>query len=91
MQGRADALDRAAEIIERNLQLLGATAIEDKLQEGVPDAIHTLQQAGIKVRFNETQLTVGLGFNWRQTRDCHQYRPIMSLNLRIDESSHHQH
>ncbi len=30
--------------------LLGATAIEDKLQEGVPDTIHTLQMAGIKVR-----------------------------------------
>ena len=28
--------------------LLGATAIEDKLQEGVPDTIHTLQLAGIK-------------------------------------------
>jgi phospholipid-transporting ATPase len=50
MSGRADALDRAAEAIEQNLQLLGATAIEDKLQDGVPDAIHTLQQAGIKVR-----------------------------------------
>lgn len=49
LSGRADALDRAAEVIEQNLQLLGATAIEDKLQEGVPDAIHTLQQAGIKV------------------------------------------
>ena len=50
MTGRADALDKVAEVIEQNLQLLGATAIEDKLQEGVPDAIHTLQQAGIKVR-----------------------------------------
>ena len=50
MSGRAEALDRAAEIIERELQLLGATAIEDKLQDGVPDAIHTLQQAGIRVR-----------------------------------------
>ncbi len=49
MSGRAEALDRAAEVIEQNLQLLGATAIEDKLQEGVPDTIHTLQQAGIKV------------------------------------------
>jgi phospholipid-transporting ATPase len=50
MSGRAEALDRAAEVIEQNLVLLGATAIEDKLQEGVPDTIHTLQQAGIKVR-----------------------------------------
>lgn len=48
MSGRAEALDQVAEAIEQNLQLLGATAIEDKLQDGVPDAIHTLQQAGIK-------------------------------------------
>ena len=50
INGRGDALDKAAEIIERDMFLLGATAIEDKLQEGVPDAIHTLQMAGIKVR-----------------------------------------
>ncbi|RUP47046.1 P-type ATPase, partial [Jimgerdemannia flammicorona] len=46
---RATELDKAAEIIEQNLFLLGATAIEDKLQDGVPDTIHTLQEAGIKV------------------------------------------
>ena len=49
VNGRGDALDKAAEIIEKDMFLLGATAIEDKLQEGVPDTIHTLQQAGIKV------------------------------------------
>jgi len=49
INGRAEALDKAAEIIEQNMFLLGATAIEDKLQEGVPETIHTLQQAGIKV------------------------------------------
>ena len=42
-------MDQAAELIEKDLFLLGATAIEDKLQEGVPDTIHTLQMAGIKV------------------------------------------
>ena len=29
---------------------MGVTAIEDKLQVGVPESIHTLLQAGIKVR-----------------------------------------
>ncbi|PHZ16300.1 phospholipid-translocating P-type ATPase [Rhizopus microsporus ATCC 52813] len=46
---RAEELDKAAELIERELFLLGATAIEDRLQDGVPDAIHTLQEAGIHV------------------------------------------
>lgn len=49
INGRGDALDNAAELIEKNMLLLGATAIEDKLQDGVPDTIHTLQMAGIKV------------------------------------------
>jgi phospholipid-transporting ATPase len=45
--------------------LLGATAIEDKLQEGVPDTIHTLQLAGIKVWVltgdrQETAINIGM-------------------------------
>ena len=34
---------------EAGLELVGVTAIEDKLQAGVPESIHTLLQAGIKV------------------------------------------
>ncbi|KAI9099801.1 hypothetical protein DFS34DRAFT_507698 [Phlyctochytrium arcticum] len=49
INNRQDELDRVAEEIEKDLILLGATAIEDKLQEGVPDTIHTLAQAGIKI------------------------------------------
>ncbi|KAI8373598.1 hypothetical protein EDC96DRAFT_438020 [Choanephora cucurbitarum] len=46
---RAQELDDAAELIEKDMLLLGATAIEDKLQDGVPDTIHTLHEANIKV------------------------------------------
>lgn len=65
MTGRAEALDKVAEIIEQNLVLLGATAIEDRLQDGVPDTIHTLQQAGIKIWIltgdrQETAINIGL-------------------------------
>ena len=35
MQNREDKLSDAANLIENNLVLLGATAIEDKLQNGV--------------------------------------------------------
>ena len=34
--------------IERGLDFVGASAIEDKLQDGVPTAIYNLKQAGIK-------------------------------------------
>jgi phospholipid-transporting ATPase len=49
INNRSEELDKAAELIEREFYLLGATAIEDRLQDGVPEAIHTLQTAGIKV------------------------------------------
>uniref|UniRef100_A0A8C5KN67 Phospholipid-transporting ATPase n=1 Tax=Jaculus jaculus TaxID=51337 RepID=A0A8C5KN67_JACJA len=37
------------EEVEKDLILLGATAIEDKLQDGVPETISTLSQAKIKL------------------------------------------
>lgn len=62
---RADELDKAAELIEKDFYLLGATAIEDRLQDGVPETIHTLQQAGIKVWVltgdrQETAINIGM-------------------------------
>jgi len=49
INGCGKGLDEAAELIEKDMFLLGATVIEDKLHDGVPDTIYTLQMAGIKV------------------------------------------
>ncbi|PHH63976.1 hypothetical protein CDD81_5195 [Ophiocordyceps australis] len=62
---RADELDKASDIIEHGFYLLGATAIEDRLQDGVPETIHTLQQANIKVWVltgdrQETAINIGM-------------------------------
>ena len=46
---RDTEIDKANAMIEHSLTILGATALEDKLQEGVPEAIETLHQAGIKL------------------------------------------
>ncbi|NXV60906.1 AT8B1 ATPase, partial [Molothrus ater] len=46
---RDEALDKVYEEIEKNLILLGATAIEDKLQDGVPETISRLSKADIKI------------------------------------------
>ena len=35
-------LEAVAELIEKDMELLGATAIEDKLQDGVPETLVTL-------------------------------------------------
>ena len=49
MENREEKLDKLYEEIEENLTLLGATAIEDKLQDGVPQTIANLAIAGIKI------------------------------------------
>ncbi|TYH73969.1 hypothetical protein ES332_D05G365900v1 [Gossypium tomentosum] len=49
LRDREKRLDEVAELIEKELILIGATAIEDKLQEGVPNCIQTLSRAGIKI------------------------------------------
>ncbi|XVE91344.1 hypothetical protein REPUB_Repub01dG0001600 [Reevesia pubescens] len=46
---RETLIDEVLDKIERDLILLGATAVEDKLQNGVPDCIDKLAQAGIKL------------------------------------------
>ena len=44
-----EKIDEVAAKLERDLILVGATAIEDKLQDGVPETIANLLQANIKV------------------------------------------
>lgn len=35
--------------VEKDLEVMGVTAIEDKLQEGVPETLKGLREAGVKV------------------------------------------
>ena len=49
MENREEKLDLVYNQIEKDLDLLGATAIEDKLQDGVPRTIANLRHAGIKI------------------------------------------
>lgn len=46
---RQERIEAAADIIEQGFELAGATAIEDKLQRGVPETIDKLRRANIKV------------------------------------------
>ena len=46
---REEKIEAISEELETDLRLLGATAIEDKLQDGVPETIADLKEAGIKV------------------------------------------
>ena len=46
---RQDLIEAAAETIEQSLELVGASAIEDKLQKGVPETIDRLRRANIRI------------------------------------------
>ncbi|PWA57300.1 P-type ATPase, HAD-like domain protein [Artemisia annua] len=64
MMGRVALLRKLAINLETNLELIGASAIEDRLQKGVPEAIESLRKADIKVWVltgdkQETAISIG--------------------------------
>ena len=66
--GRADKLSAAAADLELGMQLLGVTAIEDRLQDQVPEVIADLAKAGIVVWMltgdkEETAINIGHSCN----------------------------
>lgn len=66
VQDRETEIEKACEYIEHSLHIIGATALEDKLQEGVPDAIATLHQAGIKLWIltgDKLQTAIEIGYS----------------------------
>ncbi|WVR06439.1 hypothetical protein IAU60_003470 [Kwoniella sp. DSM 27419] len=63
---REGEIEKACELVEHSLTILGATALEDKLQEGVPDAIATLHRAGIKLWIltgDKLQTAIEIGYS----------------------------
>ncbi|KAF3829649.1 hypothetical protein GH733_003913 [Mirounga leonina] len=65
LQNRAHALHQVYEEMEQGLQLLGVTAIEDRLQDGVCDTIKCLKQGSIKVWVltgDKQETAVNIGF-----------------------------
>ncbi|KAK7301524.1 hypothetical protein RJT34_12390 [Clitoria ternatea] len=59
-------IEELSDQIERNLILLGATAVEDKLQNGVPDCIDKLAQAKIKIWVltgDKMETAINIGFS----------------------------
>ncbi|XP_073048342.1 probable phospholipid-transporting ATPase 4 isoform X1 [Primulina eburnea] len=58
-------LERLSDMIERGLILVGATAVEDKLQKGVPQCIDKLAQAGLKIWVltgDKMETAINIGF-----------------------------
>lgn len=83
IQNRHELVADAAELIERNLILLGATGIEDKLQDQVPESLSMLLKAGIKVWVltgDKKETAINIGYSCKLLSD-------QLLNLTLDEAT----
>lgn len=63
---RDEKLEKVADAIENDLTLLGGTAIEDRLQDGVPNTISLLGDAGIKLWVltgDKVETAINIGFS----------------------------
>ncbi|KAG5185933.1 hypothetical protein JKP88DRAFT_310634 [Tribonema minus] len=76
VKDRAERLAEAAAQVERDLEVLGVTAIEDKLQDDVPNTIADLGRAGIKVWVltgDKEETAINIGYS------CRLLEPHMTL------------
>ena len=63
---RKRKIEKVARIIEQDLNVLGSTAVQDNLQEGVPEALRSFKQAGINVWMltgDKEETAVNIGFS----------------------------
>ncbi|TRY97368.1 hypothetical protein DNTS_033009 [Danionella cerebrum] len=72
LENREERLGDLYEEIEQGMMLLGATAIEDKLQEGVPETIACLTLANIKIWVltgDKLETAMNIGYSCNMLRD----------------------
>lgn len=90
IRNRDEEIEKVCEEIETSLTLIGGTAIEDKLQEGVPDTIGILAESGIKLWVLtgdkvETAINIGFACNLL-TRDM----LLISISSKSEEETMEQ-
>uniref|UniRef100_A0A8B9S5X6 Phospholipid-transporting ATPase n=1 Tax=Apteryx owenii TaxID=8824 RepID=A0A8B9S5X6_APTOW len=71
-EARDDRLARLYDEVEHDMTLLGATAIEDKLQQGVPETIAILTLANIKIWVltgDKQETAVNIGYSCKMLTD----------------------
>ena len=69
---RQERVENTGSMIERDLELAGATAIEDKLQKGVPETVDKLRRAGIHIFMltgDKIQTAINIGHSARLIKD----------------------
>ena len=69
---RTRLIEEAGDMIEQDLDLCAATAIEDKLQAGVPEAIEKLRRANIRMWMltgDKRETAINIGYSCRLIKD----------------------
>ncbi|KAF9918043.1 hypothetical protein BX616_010514, partial [Lobosporangium transversale] len=88
LEGRQEKLEQAAELLEQNLDMTGATAIEDKLQVGVPETIDKLRRAGIRLWMltgDKRETAINIGYSCRLIKD---YSSTIILDVPTQAQAH---
>ena len=65
-------VSKCADSIENNFELVGSTALEDKLQDGVPETIKMIRTAGIKLWVltgDKIETAINIGYSCRLLDD----------------------
>mmetsp|Transcript_30711 Transcript_30711/g.30191 ORF Transcript_30711/g.30191 Transcript_30711/m.30191 type:complete len:527 (+) Transcript_30711:388-1968(+) len=68
MNNREERMDEVAAEMEKDFILVGTTAIEDKLQDGVADTIQSLKDAGVKLWVltgDKIETAINIGYSAR--------------------------
>jgi phospholipid-translocating ATPase len=82
---REDKVEKAGEMIEHELDLAGATAIEDKLQDGVPESMDKLRRANIRIWMltgDKRETAINIGHSCRLIKD---YSTTMILDRELGD------
>ncbi|GAB2250107.1 hypothetical protein Droror1_Dr00013466 [Drosera rotundifolia] len=81
---REAMLERVSDMMEKDLILVGATAVEDKLQDGVPQCIDKLAQAGLKIWVltgDKMETAINIGFSCSLLRQGMKQIYISTMNV----------
>eukprot|EP01132_Coremiostelium_polycephalum_P003773 gene3773-4697_t len=84
IEGREERVESVCELIEKDLTLVGTTAIEDKLQNYVPETISYLLEAGLHIWVltgDKQETAVNIGYS------CKLFEPSMELIFVNTETS----
>lgn len=79
---KLEKMEDLQEKMEKKLKLIGATAIHDKLQDGVPETIQALREAGLKVWVltgDKIETAINIGYS------CGLLNNMMGLCIIEDE------